>query len=283
MPQDPSDPSHIQCHITLSMSNGNIILNPDTGKMVNGELVINARKNKRVTFTTPNVLVVGGVTYTVTASSESGNTWTDWGTALGTLISPTTERQQESEHTVAGEIRIEVTDPSDNSTDFVQPATTIVFEDDLGDTLVVVKPGSPDGSSVETPADDDRLLSRIHIGTNDLDAATAFYDEVLATIGATRLVDHSGSVAYGRGTAELWLHRAVDGQPSEPGKGSRVALVATSREQIEAFFHAAVAAGGTSKEAPGVRVKYEEAYHGCSVYDLDGHELEAMYWDPSVS
>ena len=66
------------------------------------------------------------------------------------------------------------------------------------------------------------------------------------------------------------------------GNGSHFGFSATSRAQVEAFHAKALAMGGTSDGAPGTRELYGPQYYGAFVRDLDGHKIEAMFWDESA-
>lgn len=66
--------------------------------------------------------------------------------------------------------------------------------------------------------------------------------------------------------------------PAKVGNGIHFAFLATSKAQVDAFYRAALAAGGTGDGEPGGRPQYDEQYYGCFVRDLDGHKIEAMYW-----
>ncbi len=125
------------------------------------------------------------------------------------------------------------------------------------------------------------MLSHVSLGTNDFDRATAFYDKVLATLGCRRMLAHPGSVAYGKKFPEVWLQVPIDGTQATVGSGTHIAFVAESKQQVAAFFAAAVEAGATPEGEPGPRPHYGEPYYGCFVRDLDGHKIEATYWDMS--
>jgi predicted lactoylglutathione lyase len=60
-------------------------------------------------------------------------------------------------------------------------------------------------------------------------------------------------------------------------------FIATSKEQVHAFYDAALAAGATDDGAPGPRPLYGDPYYGCFVRDPEGHKLEAAYWDADLS
>ncbi len=53
------------------------------------------------------------------------------------------------------------------------------------------------------------------------------------------------------------------------------------KAQVDAFHAAALAAGADDEGAPGPRPLYGEPYYGCFIRDLDGHKVEASYWDMS--
>ena len=119
------------------------------------------------------------------------------------------------------------------------------------------------------------IMHHISIGTNDFDRATAFYDQVMAAIGAKRVFEFPGAVAYGKEFPELWVQTPIDGATASCGNGSHFAFIAPSRDAVQAFYDAALAAGGTSDGEPGPRPDYGPDYFGCFVRDPDGHKIEA--------
>lgn len=125
------------------------------------------------------------------------------------------------------------------------------------------------------------ILSHVSLGSNDFDRAVVFYDRVLATLGCRRVVEHPGAVAYGREYPEFWIQRPYNGAPASVGNGTHIGFFAPDRESVDAFYQAAVAAGARPDGAPGPREEYGAAYYGCFVRDLDGHKVEATFWDLS--
>jgi catechol 2,3-dioxygenase-like lactoylglutathione lyase family enzyme len=119
------------------------------------------------------------------------------------------------------------------------------------------------------------IMHHISIGTNDFDRATAFYDQVMAAIGAKRVFEFPGAVAYGQEFPELWVQTPIDGATASCGNGSHFAFIAPSRDAVQAFYDAALAAGGTSDGEPGPRPDYGTDYFGCFIRDPDGHKIEA--------
>ena len=125
------------------------------------------------------------------------------------------------------------------------------------------------------------IMSHVSIGTNKLTEALAFYDAVMATIGAKRMLEFPEAVAYGREYPEFWVHPPHDGGMANVGNGTHFGFFAASKEEVDAFYKTALEHGGTDDGAPGGRPLYGEAYYGCFVRDLDGHKIEATYWDMS--
>ncbi len=125
------------------------------------------------------------------------------------------------------------------------------------------------------PDENPSIISHISLGTNDFERATAFYDRVLATLGCKRVLDFPGAVAYGKQFPELWVQSPIDGEPAAPANGSHVGFTAASKEEVQAFYDAAIAAGARDDGAPGPRPDYGEDYYGCFVFDPDGHKIES--------
>ena len=127
------------------------------------------------------------------------------------------------------------------------------------------------------------ILSHVSIGVSDYARSTAFYDEVMPTIGCRRIMEHGEAVAYGKQFPEFWVQTPIDGQPSSVGNGTHIAFLATSKEQVNAFYQTALEAGATDDGGAGPRPHYGEPYYGCFVRDPDGHKIEAMYWDMELA
>ena len=129
------------------------------------------------------------------------------------------------------------------------------------------------------------LISHVSLGTNDFERATAFYDAVLATLGLKRLVEvpSASAIAYGRQHPRFWIQKPGDGRPATIGNGSHIGFIAMSQEAVIEFHKAGIAAGVTDDGAPGPRPQYGEPYFGCFLRDLEGHKIEATFWDLAKS
>lgn len=124
------------------------------------------------------------------------------------------------------------------------------------------------------------MIDHISFSVSDYARSAAFYDRALEPLGIKRLYeDTSGAVktaGFGQPPRpEFWIaeHGASQGK-------LHVALAASSRDAVDAFYREALAAGGTDNGAPGYRF-YHPGYYGAFVIDPDGHNIEAVFHDPS--
>jgi len=120
------------------------------------------------------------------------------------------------------------------------------------------------------------MLDHLSLGTADLGRAAAFYDAALAPLAIVRVWTFPDAVGYGPSGGDDRL--AIKQRPGfvAPGAGFHLALTAQTRAGVDAFFHAAIAHGGTSDGEPGLRAQYGPGYYAAFVVDPDGHRLEAV-------
>ena len=129
------------------------------------------------------------------------------------------------------------------------------------------------------------MIGYITLGTNDVARATAFYDGLLATVGASRLMPMpKGGHVWGRGWDQPMLAITVpyDEQPATPGNGTMVALQAGSRAEVDAIHAAAIALGAPCEGPPGLRgPDGDSAFYGAYFRDPDGNKLCAFRMGPA--
>ena len=121
------------------------------------------------------------------------------------------------------------------------------------------------------------MLAGVCVGSNDLEAAGAFYDEVLNVVGLERLVTVEGEIGYGPpgGTSQLWVLKPFNGAPATYGNGTQVMFTVPDEDGVRAFYEAAIRLGGTDEGPPGPR-DYSEGYYGAYCRDLDGNKLHVF-------
>ncbi len=117
-----------------------------------------------------------------------------------------------------------------------------------------------------------RLIDHVHLRAADLAAAKRFYREALAALGFSEVREGEDWFSID----ELWIDRA-DG----PVSRVHLAFQAQSRERVDAFHAAALAAGGRDNGAPGER-SYHPGYYAAFVLDPDGNNIEAVFHGPST-
>ncbi|MGB0438945.1 MAG: VOC family protein [Paracoccaceae bacterium] len=122
------------------------------------------------------------------------------------------------------------------------------------------------------------MIDHITFGVTDFARATRFYDAAFAPLGVTRLFTvppaESGGVqvtGYGDDTPWFWLaeERATTGL-------LHIAVRAHSTAAVDAFYTAALGAGGVDNGPPGLRPHYHPRYYAAFVRDPEGHNIEAL-------
>lgn len=119
------------------------------------------------------------------------------------------------------------------------------------------------------------MFDHVKFGVSDYAASKAFYVQALAPLGV--VAGGEGEPAYG---IELYARGQVATlclfQTEEKPAHLHLAFVAESRAQVDAFYRAALAAGGRDNGAPGLRPKYHPNYYAAFVIGPDGHNIEAV-------
>jgi len=123
------------------------------------------------------------------------------------------------------------------------------------------------------------VVDHVSLLVSDVEASRAFYGSALAALGFTEQGrDDAGNTGYGLEEGDdFWIGQVLDGPPA---RGVHVAFAATSREEVDAFFTAALAAGGTERVPPGVQLQYSPRYYAAFVSDPDGNNIEAVFHSP---
>ena len=122
------------------------------------------------------------------------------------------------------------------------------------------------------------MIGYVTLGTNNLDKACQFYDQLFATIGAGRFLETEQFVAWcsAPDQAGLSVTKPFDGKPASVGNGVMVAIMLDSTEKVDAFYHKAIELGATCEGKPGPRDEVGGFYAGY-FRDLDGNKLNAFY------
>jgi catechol 2,3-dioxygenase-like lactoylglutathione lyase family enzyme len=125
------------------------------------------------------------------------------------------------------------------------------------------------------------MFDHVKFGVSDYAASKAFYLKALEPLGV--VVASEGPPAYGvelcppGGNASLCLF-----QTTEKPAHLHIAFKAQNRQQVDAFYRAALAAGGKDNGAPGLRPHYHANYYAAYVIGPDGHNIEAVCNEPEA-
>jgi catechol 2,3-dioxygenase-like lactoylglutathione lyase family enzyme len=121
------------------------------------------------------------------------------------------------------------------------------------------------------------MLDHFGIQCADMPASAAFYDAVLATLGASRMMDFGVAMGYGVDKPDFWIGEFNSG---EGFRESHIAFSAPDRETVRRFFDAAIAGGAEVLHEPRVWPEYHPNYYGAFVRDPDGNNVEAVCHAP---
>jgi catechol 2,3-dioxygenase-like lactoylglutathione lyase family enzyme len=120
------------------------------------------------------------------------------------------------------------------------------------------------------------MIDHVSVPVRDLAASTRFYEAVLGALGFTFLEKRAATVGFGKQYAEFWINLRADAEPAPADGGAHVCFRARSTELVDAFHAAALANGGASDGAPGLRPQHGEGYYAAFIRDRDGNRIEAV-------
>ena len=121
------------------------------------------------------------------------------------------------------------------------------------------------------------MIDHAGVSASDIDKSKAFYKAALAPLGYEPLMESEDAAGFGVAPKpDFWV-----GQGTPSVSAVHVAFRADTRGQVDAFYRAAIAAGGRDNGAPGLRPHYHANYYGAFVLDPDGNNIEAVCHAPA--
>lgn len=123
------------------------------------------------------------------------------------------------------------------------------------------------------------MIDHTGVVVSDMARSKAFYEKALQPIGYVLMMEipaavtgHADVAGFGEPPKpDFWINSGTPNQPPV-----HIAFRVASRAQVDAFHHAAMAAGGVDNGPPGLRPHYHPNYYGAFVLDPDGHNIEAV-------
>jgi catechol 2,3-dioxygenase-like lactoylglutathione lyase family enzyme len=135
------------------------------------------------------------------------------------------------------------------------------------------------------------LLDHISLRVADYDRSKRFYEAALAPLGYVLAMEADSGAGFRKGyIPSFWIKRGDVTQaqitaPASSGCGGpalHVAFASDDRKSVDAFYHAALAAGARDNGAPSVCPQYHPNYYGAFVVDPDGYNIEAVCHRPEA-
>ena len=122
------------------------------------------------------------------------------------------------------------------------------------------------------------MFSHIFVSVTDFPRAERFYDQVMQAIGVEKRWSDparpwAGWHSAGKTRPYFVICHPYDGKAHDPGNGQMIAFAANDRETVRQAYKVALANGGTSEGAPGLRLEYHQHYFGAYIRDPDGNKL----------
>lgn len=123
------------------------------------------------------------------------------------------------------------------------------------------------------------MIDHAGVVVSDFNKSKSFYAQALQPIGYTLLMalpasvtGHTDVAGFGEAPKpDFWISRGTANKPP-----IHIAFRVASRAMVDAFYRAAIDAGGVDNGAPGLRPHYHPNYYGAFVLDPDGHNIEAV-------
>jgi predicted lactoylglutathione lyase len=129
------------------------------------------------------------------------------------------------------------------------------------------------------------MIGYVTVGSNDLEKSRSFYDALMPTIGASRIMEFGDNFTmYGTsmGKPGFAICKPYDGNAATAGNGNMVSIACDSRAKVDALHAKAMELGGKCEGPPGVRGEEgERAFYGAYFRDLDGNKLAAFCIGPA--
>jgi len=124
------------------------------------------------------------------------------------------------------------------------------------------------------------MIGYVTLGTNDMEKAAAFYDALLAELGATRFMEMETFIAWATDPNQtaLSVTKPFDGNAATVGNGCMVALIVDSNDKVDAIYAKAIELGATDEGPAGPRG--DTGFYAGYFRDLDGNKLNVFCMTP---
>lgn len=123
-------------------------------------------------------------------------------------------------------------------------------------------------------------LNYVMVGSNDVNKARHYYDEVMPVIGGTIAVDYMPhAFCYElRGGVRFWVSTPHNNEAAMAGNGNMVGILCENEAEVQAVHAMALSSGASNEGDPGPRPQYGPDFYGAYIRDLDGNKMSFVYF-----
>jgi len=122
------------------------------------------------------------------------------------------------------------------------------------------------------------VFDHVDLRVGDFGKVRGLYDALLPAMGYSDIAQDEETICYytpGRDRSRPFF--AIDVDPLHKPNGSRIALRAGSRDEVNHLAEIARAAGAIAFEAPHLCEEYSPFYYATFFEDAEGNKLEICY------
>ena len=115
----------------------------------------------------------------------------------------------------------------------------------------------------------------VMVGSSNLKASKAFYDEILSVLGMSSMYEDEVCIGYaheGNEDVEFYITKPVNGEPVTYGNGTQISFLTETTKQVEKFHEIALGLGAKDEGNPGFRPNDSNVYYAY-VRDPDGNKI----------
>jgi len=118
------------------------------------------------------------------------------------------------------------------------------------------------------------MIAHTSLAVSNYRSSKAFYEKALAPLGYKNNMEFGDAAGFNDGkNTDFWIGE------SETVSPTHLAFEAKNKDEVHAFYDAALKAGGKDNGKPGYRKDYWPGYYAAFVHDPDGHNIEAVWYD----
>ena len=123
------------------------------------------------------------------------------------------------------------------------------------------------------------MFDHVVFGVSDYAASKAFFLKALEPLGVAVVLEGPLGVELSpKGSKSSLCLFQTEEKPAR----LHLAFTAENCQQVEAFYRAALEAGGKDNGAPGLRPHYHANYYAAFVIGPDGHNIEMVCHEPEA-